>query len=75
MQSTPKPKNCILIRFEDFVLRQEETLARLEDFLGIPLARIVVRPDAVGRWRKAPGPHSFEFLADAMRENGYGEGL
>ena len=75
MQSTPKPKNCILIRFEDFVLRQEETLARLEDFLGIPLARIVVHSDAVGRWRKDPGPYSFEFLADAMRENGYGEEL
>ena len=75
MQSTPKPKNYILIRFEDFVLRQEETLSRLEDFLGIPLARIIVRLEAVGRWRKDPGPYSFEFLADAMRENGYGEEL
>jgi hypothetical protein len=75
MQSTPKPKNYILIRFEDFVLRQEETLSRLEDFLGIPLARIIVRPEAVDRWRKDPGPYSFEFLADAMCENGYGEEL
>ena len=75
MQSTPKPKNYILIRFEDFVLRQEETLARLEDFLGIPLARIIVRPDAVGRWRQDAGVYFFEFLADAMRENGYGEDL
>ena len=75
MQSTPKPKHYILIRFEDFVLRQEETLTRLEDFLGIPLARIIVRPDAVGRWKKDPGPYSFEFLAEAMRENGYNDGL
>ena len=75
MQSTPKPRNFILIRFEDFVLRQEETLTRLEEFLGIPLARIIVRPDAVGRWREDPGPYSYEFLADAMRENGYDGGL
>ena len=75
MQSTPKPKNYILIRFEDFVFRQEESLARLEAFLGIPLARIIVRSDTVGRWRNDPGPYSFEFLADAMRENGYGEDL
>ena len=73
MKSTPKPKNHILIRFEDFVLRQEETLARLERFLGIPLARIVVRRDAVGRWKKDGGPHCFEFLGDAMRENQYGD--
>ena len=73
MKSTPKPKNYILIRFEDFVLRHEETLARLEHFLGIPLARIVVQPDVVGRWKRDRGQHSFEFLVDAMRENQYGE--
>ncbi len=73
VQSTPKPKDYIRIRFEDFVLRQEETLGQLEDFLDIPLARIVVSPDAVGRWKKDTGRHFFAFLADAMRENHYSE--
>ena len=31
-----------LERFEDFVLDQERTLTRLEEYLGIPLARIPV---------------------------------
>ena len=35
------------------MLRQEETLGRLEEFLGIPMARIPVREDSVGRWRSA----------------------
>ena len=52
----------------------------LEAFLGIPLGRIIVRPDAVDRWKKdvaelEPGaslPHyEFEFLKKAIVENGY----
>ena len=45
VKSTPKPKRWIEVRFEDFVTKQDETLARLEDFLGIPLARVVMRQD------------------------------
>ena len=41
MKATPIPQNVIQIRFEDFVLNQEQTLEALENFLGIPLARIV----------------------------------
>ena len=52
MQATPMPKNVIQIRFEDFVLDQERILKALEAFLGIPLGRIIVRPDAVDRWKK-----------------------
>lgn len=73
VKAMPKPAQWIEVRFEDFVLKQEETLARLEAFLGIPLARIVVRPDAVGRWKTDPGVHDFEFLKPAMREYGYSE--
>ena len=32
-------------------MNQEETLGRLEEFLGIPLGRIIVRPEAVNRWK------------------------
>jgi len=73
MQATPKPKHVIQIRFEDFVLKQEETLKRLEAFLGIPLGRMVVRPEAVARWKRAlvPCVLPFEFLREAIVENGY----
>lgn len=71
VKATPRPANWIEVRFEDFVLRQDETLKRLEAFLGIPLARIPVRPETVGRWREDQGVHDFDFFADAMREYGY----
>lgn len=73
MKATPPPENVLLVRFEDFVLKQEETLERLEAFLGFPLGRIIVRPDAVARWKSAEGPYDFDFLQDALAENGYGE--
>ncbi len=71
VRSTPRPKHWIKVRFEDFVLRQEETLKRLENFLGIPLARITVRPESVGRWKTASGEYDFDFLQPALREHGY----
>jgi len=71
VKATPKPAHWIEVRFEDFVLKQEETLARLEDFLGIPLARVIVRPDAVGRWKTDPENNYFDFFEPAMLEYGY----
>lgn len=71
VKATPKPKNWIQVRFEDFVLRQEETLARLENYLGLKLARIPVRPEAVDRWRTAEESSYYDFLAPAMQEYGY----
>lgn len=59
MQSTPRPKHCLDVQFEDFVLRQDETIARLEQFLGFPVAKIDVRPDSVGRWKTAEGQVDF----------------
>ncbi|BAL99767.1 MULTISPECIES: sulfotransferase [Caldilinea] len=69
--ATPKPVNWIVVRFEDFVNCQEETLARLEAYLGIPLARIIVRREAVGRYSQDEGVSYFDFLEDGMREFGY----
>ncbi|MGI6208272.1 MAG: sulfotransferase family protein [Anaerolineae bacterium] len=71
VRATPKPENWISVRFEDFVLRQDETLERLSDYLGIKLAKIRVMPEAVGRWRTDTGVHRFDFLEPAMREYGY----
>ena len=71
MKSTPPPKHSILIRFEDFVLKQEETLQRLEAFLDIPLARIIVRKDSVGRWKTDTGQHDFDFFQEALATHGY----
>lgn len=72
VKATPPPMHTIDVRFEDFVLDQEPTLVRLEEFLGIPLARIEVRPEAVGRWKTAEGQVEFDFLRDDMAELGYG---
>jgi hypothetical protein len=71
VKATPRPKNWIEVRFEDFVLDQEATLRRLEEYLGIPLARIITRPDSVGRWRSDEGRHSFDFFRPAMEQYGY----
>lgn len=71
VKATPRPTHWLEVRFEDFVLRQDETLARLEDFLGIKLARIPVNPEAVDRWRQDEGVSYFDFFAPAMREYDY----
>jgi hypothetical protein len=71
VKATPRPRHWIEVRFEDFVLRQDQTLARLEEFLGIRLAKIPVRPDSVGRCDLDPGQNYFDFFEPAMREYGY----
>lgn len=71
MKSTPPPKHTLLVRFEDAVLNQKETMQKVSDFLGIPLGRVIVRPDSVGRWKTDPGPYDFDFLKEAMDEYGY----
>ncbi len=71
VKASARPVQWIEVRFEDFVLRQEETLTRLEAFLGIKLARIPVRPDAVGRWKTDTGVNYFDFFAPAMKAYGY----
>jgi hypothetical protein len=75
MAAVEQPANHLTVRFEDFVLRQEETLGRLEAYLGIPLGRIVVRPETLGRWKKDDQEHYFDFFRQAMIDNDYTEGL
>lgn len=71
VQATPKPAHWMEVRFEDFVLHQDETLARLEEFLGLTLAKIPVQTEAVGRWRQDTGTNYYPFLELAMAQYGY----
>lgn len=71
VKATHPPAHWIEVRFEDFVLRQDATLNRLEKFLGIPLVKIPVRPETVERWRTHPSATTYDFLAPALRNYGY----
>jgi hypothetical protein len=71
VKATPRPAKWIEVRFEDFVLQQEATLARLETFLGFPLGRVVVRRNSIDRWKYDDGVSYFDFFEPAMREYGY----
>jgi hypothetical protein len=71
VRATPVPKHRILVGFEDFVLRQDGELARLQELLGFPLGKIEVYPDRVGRWQSAEESYYFDFFADEMKELGY----
>jgi len=71
VKATPKPVHWIEVRFEDFVLKQEETLRNLEEFLGFPLTRIPVNPEAIGRFVRDVENNYFDFFEPAMLEYGY----
>jgi len=71
VKATPKPAHWIEVRFEDFVLHQDRTLRRLEEFLGFKLAKIPVKPEAVGRWKTDEGVHGYDFFAPAMQQYDY----
>jgi hypothetical protein len=71
VKATPKPEQWIEVRFEDFILQQDETLERLEDFLRIKLAKIPVRSEAVDRWKLDEGISYYDFLEPGMIEYGY----
>lgn len=71
IKATPPPARFIDVRFEDFVLDQDATLKRLEEFLGIPMGRIIVNPNAVDRWKRVDNPPDFDFLREDIIELGY----
>ena len=71
VKTTPKPRHWLEVRFEDFVLKQDESLARLEAFLGIPLAKIPVNPEAVGRWKYDKQVNYFDFFEPTMAQYQY----
>jgi hypothetical protein len=71
VKATPRPENWIEVRFKDFVLNRDATVARLEEYLGVELARIPVRPETVGRWRQCEAPTEIDFFAAALAEHNY----
>jgi len=71
IKATPPPRNSILVRFEDFILKQEETLERLEEYLGFRLIRIPVRTAPVGRWKREGIPCNLEIFNEELVELGY----
>jgi arylsulfatase A-like enzyme len=71
VRATPKPKRWMTVRFEDFVQKQDPTLATLEQFLGFPLVKIAVKPEAVGRYKTDTGVHDFPFLHEHLQSYGY----
>ncbi|MCL1888110.1 MAG: sulfotransferase, partial [Kiritimatiellaeota bacterium] len=70
-RATGRPEKWIKVRLEDFVHHQERELERLEKFLGIPLARIPVKTDPVGRHARQNEIDFPDFLNDALTEHGY----
>ncbi len=71
VKNSPMPQKYIKIRFEDFVLQNEQECQRLEKFLKCPLARIVTSKDAVGRHLKSPVESYFDFFKEDMIINNY----
>lgn len=72
VKATPPPERLLKVRFEDFVLNQDETLQRLGAYLGLPMAKIEARPDSVGRWRRTEEPlPEFAFLQEELDAHGY----
>ncbi|MCX5661509.1 MAG: sulfotransferase [Planctomycetota bacterium] len=71
VKATPRPKHWLKVRFEDFVLDQPRTLKAIGEFVGIEMASIPVKPEAVGRWRTDTGVHDYDFFREDLIENGY----
>ncbi len=71
MRATPTPAHVLSVRFEDMVFDQDNTLRRLSDYLGIPMAKIEMRPDSVGRYKKDEGIHMYDFFKPELEELGY----
>ncbi len=70
-RATPPPAHLATFRFEDLVLNQDTTLKRLESYLGLPMAKIEMRPDSVGRWKSDDGQHDFPFFKSELERFGY----
>ena len=71
VRATPAPEKTISVRFEDLVFDQDNTLARVGEFLGIPLSKIEMRPDSVGRYKTDAGVHMYDFFKADMLACGY----
>lgn len=71
MKATKPPAKLLSLRFEDMVFYQDETLLKLEKFLGMPMVKIHMRSDSVGRYKADDGVHFFDFFKEDILECGY----
>lgn len=71
IEATPKPKSWLMVRYEDFILDQRRVLKELSRFVQVPLVRVPVSSDAVGRWQRDDFVTSFDFLERPIAELGY----
>ena len=72
VKATPEPANFISVRYEDLVLDHDVVMTSLEDFLGIPLARVIVDKNRIGLWKSEPAIlDHLPPLESAMLECGY----
>lgn len=70
VEMTPRPNHFIRVRFEDFVLDQDNQLERLYKFLGIKLVSMPVNKEPVGRW-KYKDNKCYHFLKKRMQQYDY----
>ncbi len=71
VRNTPTAEKQISIKFEDMVFDQDRTLDKLEKFLNIPLVKITMRTDSVGRYKTDNEVHMYDFFKNDMIECGY----
>jgi hypothetical protein len=71
VKATPKPVHWLTVRFEDFVLKQDRTLAQLQNNLGFPLAKIPTDATRIGQWKADTGTHDFDFFREELVEHRY----
>lgn len=71
VRSIPEPENSLSVRFEDMVFDQDNTINAISHFLGIPIAKIEMRPDSVGRYKSDSGVHMYDFFEADMKDLGY----
>jgi hypothetical protein len=60
-----------MVRYEDFILDQRRVLKELSRFVQVPLVRVPVSAEAVGRWQRDDFVTSFDFLERPIAELGY----
>lgn len=74
VNSVPRPKSFMSIRYEDFCLEQGREVSRLSAFLRMDLERLPnVHTNGVYKWKQRPAHQTFHFLEPAIRELGYEE--
>lgn len=66
VQCTPKPRHFLAIRYEDYLQNPERTCRQIEQFIGHPIGRGVIRQSESAQ-KEIP----FSFLRPALYEAGY----